>query len=302
MKNKYLPAVPVIVFLVFLSAVFIVDKKETVQAPVTDSSGSETPSISTSAGAPLRSPKSNSSDKKYGISELEVNRINEILEEVSIRNSEGQTEEAMNELQSLVDDYDNLSDQDKSRVLSAYARYFQKNGNLDEAILFYEAYLDLPGLKPSNRQATLQLLARFASRDEDWEAFLVYNDRFFAAGGEYNYLANDGLVRAYKGLGEYDSAGGAFIQYLDRGIDPVTVETDERYQRWVGINADLPLQMSDRTLALELARRLTQQYNREENWRVLAELYRQRGDQPGYESVIAEAQNLGFLTTSNSQN
>ena len=224
--------------------------------------------------------------------------IDLVMAEVSMRLLEYQTDEALNELNALLDIFDELSDSEKADVLKGFATYFTRLNQFDDAIFFYEASLDLPNLDTSGRLSVLQLLARFALYEENWDAFLSYNDQYFAEGGEYNWYVTSQLVNAYQRLGDAEAAGDALLLHLQTGIDPQFENSDDRYQQLYGETQYLPLMMSDPVSALDLAQSLVEQFNRAENWKVLADLYQMQANELKFNGVVRDAQERGFVDSS----
>lgn len=247
----------------------------------------------------IQSEQNHAIDIASNASESAFNRfdIDQVLNEVNIRLRQGQTDEALNELNALLEQFDNLSDEEQERVLISYATYFTRLYQFKDARFFYEAALELPGMKQSKRLAIIQLLARFAAREEDWNAFLAYNERYFEEGGEYNFMVTGSLINAYRRLGDLDAAGQSFKLQLETGIDPTFDGSEAQYHRMFGENQYLPLEMSDTASALELAQQLIDRFNRIENWKVLADIYERLGDQSNLDRVVTEAHALGFLNS-----
>jgi len=224
--------------------------------------------------------------------------IDQVMTEVSLRLLEYQTDEALNELNALLETYDELSDKEKARVLEGFATYFTRKQQFEDAIFFYEATLDLPNLDSDNRLVNLQMLARFALYEENWNAFFAYNDQYFAEGGEPRWFVTSQLVSAYQRLGNAEAAGDSLLLHLQTGIDPNFDNSDERYQRLYGETQYLPLMMTDPASALELAQGLVEQFDRVENWKVLADLHQIQADDSNFNRVMDVARNRGFLDSS----
>ena len=221
--------------------------------------------------------------------------IDQVMSEVSMRLLEYQTDEALNELSALLEIFDELSDQEKARVLEGFATYFTRLRQFEDAIFFYEATLDLPELDADHRLVNLQMLARFALYEENWDAFLAYNDQYFEEGGEYRWFVTSQLVNAYQRLGNAEAAGDALLLHLQTGIDPKFDNSDEQYQRLYGETQYLPLIMSDPAAALELAQSMVAQFDRVENWKVLADFHQIQADDSNFSRVMNVAHNRGFL-------
>ena len=259
---------------------------------------SDTEYIQTSnaSASGIRQPISTSLE--VGSTELVRRGIDQAMTEVSLRLLEYQTDEALNELNALLEIFDELSDKEKARVLEGFAAYFTRKYQFEDAIFFYEATLALPNLDPDNRLVNLQMLARFALYEENWNAFLAYNDQYFAEGGEYKWFVTSQLVNAYQRLGNAEAAGDSLLLHLQTGIDPKFDNSDERYQRLYGETQYLPLMMSDPVSALELAQGMVTQFDRIENWKVLADLHQIQADKSNFNRIMDAARNRGFLDSS----
>ena len=218
-----------------------------------------------------------------------------VMGEVQVRLREYQTDEALNELNALLDEFDSLPDEEKGRVLIGYATYFTRLGQFEDAVFFYEAALELPGLRQDNRLAILQLLARFALGAEDWDKFLAYNDQYFTDGGDYNWIVTGQLLRAYQSIGDVDSQGRTLLLHLETGIDPTFDGSEAEYYERFGDFTSLPLTMSDSGAALELARALAEKFDGIENWKVLADVYASQSNESAFNQLMLEARERGFL-------
>ena len=139
------------------------------------------------------------------------------------------------------------------------------------------------------------MLARFALYEENWDAFFAYNDQYFAEGGEYRWFVTSQLVSAYQRLGNAEAAGDSLLLHLQTGIDPKFDNTDERYQRLYGETQYLPLMMSNPVSAMELAESMVEQFDRIENWKVLADLHEIQADDANFNRVMNAARDRGFL-------
>jgi len=60
--------------------------------------------------------------------------------------------------------------------------------------------------------------------------------------------------------------------------------------------------MSDKTSALLLAQKMTEQFNQPENWWVLSEIYNQTGDVSNYQRILATARDRGFVDSAGNWN
>ncbi|NKB32446.1 MAG: hypothetical protein GKR91_05050 [Pseudomonadales bacterium] len=230
-------------------------------------------------------------------SDLADTKLKSILEEVNTLLSEYQTDEALNELNALLEEFEALSDEEKGGVLIAYASYFARLNKFDDAKFFYAATLELQNLDQANRLATIQVLARFALDEEDWDTFLAYNDQYFAEGGEYNWIVTGHLISAYRRLGNIDAAGQTLILQLETGINTQFDFSNDSYQRIYGETQQLPLMMSNAAEAVELALAMVSQFDRMENWKVLAEVYDIQNDQLNLERIMTTARDRGFINS-----
>ncbi|MEX2470384.1 MAG: hypothetical protein WD396_11565 [Pseudohongiellaceae bacterium] len=226
---------------------------------------------------------------------LTQEQIESTLQEINIRLGINQPEAALNELNGLLGTFDDMSGSEKRDLLTAYATYFLRNSQNDDARFFYEQILLLPDLDYTNRLAILQMLARIALASEDWEGFIAYNDQYFDEGGGYNWVVTGHLIRAHRRLENYNAAGDALMLQFETGIHPEFDGSDEQYERLYGSLESLPLKMSNPDSALILAKKMVEQFDQAGNWRVLAELYRTLGDGQNHDEVIDAARNKGFI-------
>lgn len=217
-----------------------------------------------------------------------------IMEEVGVRLREYQTDEALNELNGLLHQYEELSASEKMELLTAYATFFLKKGQNADAIFFYEQILLLPDMVYENRLAVLQMLARISIAAEDWTAFLNYNDQYFAEGGGYNWIVTGHLMSAYFQLGNFDAVGQSLLIHFETGIHPEYDGSEEQYQRRYKKYENIPLQMSS-PQALDVAIGLAEQFDRPSNWETLAEIYALRNDSANYERVMEIGKRKGFV-------
>ncbi len=247
---------------------------------------------------------SNSPDPDHG--PLSINDTDSIptqrqielaLEEIGIRLDYGQTEEALNELNGILGSYEYLSDTEKIDLVTAYANFFLKIKQNDDARFFFEQILSFPDLPPTYRQTILQMLVRIAAFTEDWDGFLAYNDQYFSEGGEYNWLVTSHLLGAYRRLGDVNAAGQTLLLHLQTGINPQYDGSDEKYKKLYGYAQDLPLSVSDKATALQIAQGMVAEFDRPENWKVLSEVYESQDDQANLNQVLETSRNRGFLDT-----
>lgn len=219
------------------------------------------------------------------------------LEEIGIRLDYGQTEEALNELNGILENYEYLSDTEKIDLVTAYANFFLKTKQNDDARFFFEQILSFPDLPPTYRQNILQMLARISAFTEDWDGFLAYNDQYFSEGGEYNWLVTSHLLGAYRRLGNFNAAGQTLLLHLQTGINPQYDGSDEQYEKLYGYAQDLPLSVSDKSTALQIAQGMVVEFDRPENWKVLSEVYESLDDQSNFNQVLETARQRGFINT-----
>tara|TARA_R110002167_G_scaffold45324_4_gene136344 strand:- start:21350 stop:22258 length:909 start_codon:yes stop_codon:yes gene_type:complete len=227
--------------------------------------------------------------------EVTQSQIEEALEQIKDRVRVDQTESTLSELEELVGRYDEMSHAEKRDFLTSYATYFLKNSQYDDARYFYEQILQLPDLDYTNRLAILQMLARISMASEDWESFLVYNDQYFDEGGGYNWVVTGNLIRAFQQLGNFNAAGEALLLHFETGIHPEYDGSNEQYQRLYGRIDSIPLDMSDYENAIVVAEKMTEQFDRPQNWKVLSELYNANDDVTKFNQTIESARAKGFI-------
>ncbi len=219
-----------------------------------------------------------------------------VLDEVRVRVREDQFDEALNELEAMLENYDSLSDEDKKFMLLGYAQYFWSQSQVEDAIFFYEAALEIPGIPQDERWALLQFSSRLAIIQEDWDKFIALNDQYFAEGGEYTWIVAENLAAVYRRLEDVDSQGHTLLLHLDVGIRPDWEGTElEYYERGYDDIHLLPLNMTDTAAALDLAQALVGKFDQLENWQVLADVLRAQGDELAVEQLLNDARNRGFL-------
>lgn len=227
--------------------------------------------------------------------EVTQTQIEEALEEIQNRVRVDQTESTLSELEELVRRYDEMSHAEKRDLLTAYATYFLRASQYADARYFYEQILQLPDLDYTNRLAILQMLARISMASEDWEGFLVYNDQYFKEGGGYNWVVTGNLIRAFQQLGNFNAAGEALLLHFETGIHPEYDGSYEQYQRLYGRIDSIPLDMSDRESAVQVAEKMTEQFDRPQNWKTLSELYNANDDVMNFNQAIESARARGFI-------
>lgn len=218
-----------------------------------------------------------------------------IFNEVKLRLEQGQKDEALNELNAMLENFDSLTLDDKVKVLQGYSAYFSRLRQFEDAMFINESILQLPGLNQENRLAYLQLLARYASYLEDWDKFLAFNDQYFDEGGEYTWIVAGNLMRAYQRLEDPNAQGQSLLLHFETGPNPRYDGTEQEYYESFGDIHSLPLSMNDSSEALKLAQALVAKFDGIDNWRVLAEVLRSQGDQSALDEVMNEASNRGLL-------
>lgn len=221
-----------------------------------------------------------------------------LQQQIGIRLAGNPADETLNGLASQLDRYEELSETEKVNLLTAYATFFMRNSQYGDARFFYEQILHLPNLDQTNRHAILQMLARIAIAAEDWNGFLAYNDQYFSEGGLYNWIVTGNLLNAYQRLGNFDAAGQALLLHLETGLNPNFDVSDQQYQRYYETAQEIPLRVSNPEDALEIAQGMVNQFDRPENWKVLAEVYQRSGDQTNLNSVMDTARARGFVDSS----
>lgn len=226
--------------------------------------------------------------------QITQSQIQQALTEIDSRQENDQTDPVLNDLNTLVERYDEMSHEEKRSLLTDYATHFLRGGQYEDARYFYEQVLQLPGLEHTNRQAVLQMLARIAMAAEDWEGFLAYNDQYFDVGGGYNWIVTGHLMRAFRQLENHDAAGEALLIHFETGLFPQYDGSNEQYERLYADIDSIPLDMSDHQSAVLVAEKLAEQFDRPENWRVLSEVYSAAGDTANYNQTIQAARAKGF--------
>lgn len=298
MKGKYILGSTFL-----LGAILLISALTFFSSPTTFTSDSETTAITDSneiqsiQTAPDTRP-TRQNENANASSEITQSQIESALDEISTRFELDQSEEALNEINGLLGRYDSMSHSEKRDLLDAYARYFRAQSLNSEAIFFYEEILKLPELKQSNRLAILQLLAILASNSEDWDGFLGYYDRYFEAGGEYNWVMTRSLAGAYQRLENYDAAGESMFLHFQTGIHPRYDGSSEQYQRLYARYESIPLNMANVESAFALAQLMVEEFDMPGNWMVLSELYQSLGDNAGYRNTMAIAQEKGYVDSS----
>lgn len=235
------------------------------------------------------------------IIDYDQRRFEEVLSEIRARLAANQLGEALNELDGLLVNYDALVDDDKISVLNEYASFFMKNRQFDDAKPFFEQILLLE-TDIRNRLAYLQMLSGLAMNSEDWDGFLTDNDRYFDQGGIYNWVVTRNLLNAYQHLENYDAAGQTLLLHLETGINPQYDGSDEKFQQYYGDSHLLPLQQSDPLIAIQLAQRLVSQFDRVQNWKVLAEVYDSIGDEESFNRTMQAAREREYLDSEGNWN
>lgn len=230
--------------------------------------------------------------------EVTQSQIEETLEQIKDRVRVDQIESTLSELEELVGRYDEMSHAEKRELLTAYATYFLRNSQYDDARYFYEQILQLPDLDYTNRLAILQMLARISIASEDWESFLIYNDQYFDEGGGYNWVVTRNLISAFQQLGNFNAAGEALLLHFETGIHPEYDGSNEQYQRLYGRIDSIPLDMSDRESAIVVAEKMIEQFDRPQNWKILSELYNANDDVINFNQAIESARAKGFIDVS----
>ena len=224
-----------------------------------------------------------------------VSLAERILNEVRIRLDQGQTDEALNELNAMLEIFDSLTLDDKVKVLQGYSAYFSRLRQFEDAMFINESILELPGLRQDNRLAYLQLLARYASYLQDWDKFLEYNDRYFEEGGEYTWIVAGNLMRAYQRLDDLNAQGRSLLLHFETGPNPRYDGTEQEYYETFGDIHSLPLSMDDSSEALELAQALVDKFDGINNWRVLADVLASQGDEGAFQELMKAADDRGFI-------
>lgn len=298
MNGKYIAAIGVLFGSAAIIWIFVFANVDTSRTSenLQNTTNSTSPRADSSTTIDTLSIKSNGTNSSNNT--LAQHQIELALQEIKTRLAINQPEAALNELNGLLEGFDDMSLAEKSNLLTAYASYFLKKSQFDDAIFFYEKILLLPGLDYTNRLAVLQMLARISMAAEDWGSFLAYNDQYFEEGGGYNWVVTRNLINAYQRLENFNSAGESLLLQFETGIHPEFDGSVMQYQRIYGNMEAIPLRMSDSESALKLAVKMTEQFDQPGNWRVLSEQYRNLGDGPNFDRTISIARERGFLTES----
>ena len=206
----------------------------------------------------------------------------------------GQTEEALLELDPLLENYEELGSDEKFTLVNGYANYYLAQGDLATVVELYEAALEMQTLPSEERLLLNRTLGQLSLHLNRIDQGVAYFDDYFAEGGEIDSAVSLTLARTHGRVG--DSA--ETIRYLGLHLQLISEEGREldsaMYARSYSLFEEQLLHAEDQSMAILIAADLARTFDRAEPWKNLAELYALNGQTTSYNEVLQLAENRGY--------
>ncbi len=224
--------------------------------------------------------------------------IDNALAEVTTRLQSGQLEEALNELDALYADYENLNNEEQFSVMSGYANYFLAAGELEEVMRIYEESLNIADLPGETLLLIYRTLGQLSLRLQQFDKGIAHFDSYLEIGGELNSLITNSLANAYFALGNFASANQSLRSSIEllhaEGADFASPRITNRYENLF----DLPLRLESAQERIALGQLLVDEFDAARTYQNLAEIYRMAGDDTRADALLEEARTNGILDDS----
>lgn len=215
------------------------------------------------------------------------------LKESLIRLRLGQSEEALNELNALLDNFENLESHEQLAVVVGFANYFLTQQELGIVIDLYDQALGIPGLNTEQLRVIYRTLGQLSLNQNRIDQGIVYFEGYFSNKGEMNSLISITLSRALYSQGQTAEAADFLEEHINllqqEGFEPGTERFPLRELR------NLVLLMEDELSAIKLGNNLVDQFGTAQDYENLAALYRRLGQSTEWESLRATAIELGYI-------
>lgn len=206
----------------------------------------------------------------------------------------GQTEEALLELDPLLENYEELDSDEKFTLVNGYANYYLALGDLATVVELYEAALDMQTLPSEERLLLNRTLGQLSLHLNRIDQGVAYFDDYFAEGGELDSAVSLTLARTHGRIGD----NAETIRYLGLHLQLISEEGRElnstMYERSYSQFEEQLLLAEDQSMAILIAADLARAFDRAEPWKNLAELYALNGQTTSYNELLQLAENRGY--------
>lgn len=211
-----------------------------------------------------------------------------------IRLRMNQAEEALLELDPLLENYDDLESDEKFTLINGYANYYLAQGDLTTVVELYEAALGFEALSVQDRLLLNRTLGQLSLHLNRIDRGVAYFDDYFALGGEIDSAVSLTLARTHNSVGDASET----LYYLDRHLQLINEEgrdlNSALYARSYSQFEELLFLTEDQSMAIEIATNLARTFDRVEPWKNLAELYELNGQTANYNEVLDLAESRGY--------
>lgn len=206
-----------------------------------------------------------------------------------------QPDEALQELDPLLEDYEQLTDSEKFTLVNGYANFFLAEGQLQDVIELYRSALSLEEISPDETLLLYRTLGQLSMHSERYQDGIEYFDSYFSRGGQVDSAVSLTLARSHNNVGNIDQSFQYLLRHFQLSITEGNQLRPEFYNRTYSELEDVLVQTSQSELAVDLALEIVQIFDSPGSWRNLARIYLRHGQVDEYEQVLAEAQRKGLL-------
>ncbi len=217
------------------------------------------------------------------------------MQESLVRLRLEQPDEALQELDPLLEDYEQLTDSEKFTLVNGYANFFLAEGQLQDVIELYRSALSLEEISPDETLLLYRTLGQLSMHSERYQDGIEYFDSYFSRGGQVDSAVSLTLARSHNNVGNIDQSFQYLLRHFQLSITEGNQLRPEFYNRTYSELEDVLVQTSQSELAVDLALEIVQIFDSPGSWRNLARIYLRHGQVDEYEQVLAEAQRKGLL-------
>ena len=121
-----------------------------------------------------------------------------------------QPDEALQELDPLLEDYEQLTDSEKFTLVNVYANFSLAEGQLQDVIELYRSALSLEEISPDETLLLYRTLGQLSMHSERYQDGIEYFDSYFSRGGQVDSAVSLTLARSHNNVGNIDQS----FQYL----------------------------------------------------------------------------------------
>jgi len=215
--------------------------------------------------------------------------VQRTLEESLGRLRLDQNKAALNELDTILTEYEELDAASQFAIIGGYINYLLSLGNIDTVVQLYERALIIPELENDSLIHIHRNLGQIAFSRGRIDEGVSRFEEYFAKGGEMSKVVSITLARALYNNQDYDRAARYLKEHLHFLAQEALAIDPTRYELSYAKLQDVVLKMDNHQDAVQLSKVLIQQFNNIANWKNLAAIYQKLDDTANLEATIKGA-------------